>query len=68
MSSGSKKRKSDVHFLFLSKIPVNEPPLGSPTGPLWKELPVYMALFYISLKFLIKISLNMEIFSFSQRP
>jgi len=54
MSSGSKKRNTDTHFLFTPKIPVNEPPPGSPTGPLWRELPVYRYFFYISLKFLIK--------------
>jgi hypothetical protein len=44
-------------FLFLSKLPADEPPPGSPTGPLWRELPVYMA-FCISLENLIKIPLN----------
>jgi hypothetical protein len=56
-----------MYFLFLSKVPVNEPPPISPTGLLWRELPVYRSFFYISLKFLIKISLNTEIFPFSQR-
>jgi len=52
-----------MHFLFLFKVPVKEPPPGSPTGPLWAELPVYKNFFfYISLKFLIKISLNKETF------
>jgi hypothetical protein len=32
------------------KVLVNEPPLGSPTGPLWREIPVSVAFFYISLK------------------
>jgi hypothetical protein len=45
MSSGSKKRNPDMHFLFLSKVPVNEPPPFSPTGPLWRELSVYRAFF-----------------------
>ena len=40
-----------MHFLFLSNVPVNEPP---PIGPLWRELPVYKV-FLHSLKFLIKI-------------
>ena len=34
-----------MHFVFLSKVPVNEPHPGSPKGPLWRELPVYMAFF-----------------------
>jgi hypothetical protein len=46
-----------MNFLFLLKIPVNEPPPGSSTGPLWREMPFYKAFFYI-LKFLTKISLN----------
>ena len=37
-----------MHFLFLSNVPVNEPPPGSPTGPLWRELPVYKAYLHIS--------------------
>jgi len=60
---GLRKRNPDINFLFLSKVPVNEAPPGSPTGPLWSKLSVYKALFYISLKFPIKISLNKEIFS-----
>ena len=56
-----------MHFLFLSKVPVNEPPPISPTGPLWRELPVYKTFFYIS-QIPRKISLNKEIFPFSQRP
>jgi len=69
MSSGSKKKiNPDKHFLLLSKVPVHEPPSGSPAGPLWRKLPVYKALFYIFLKTLIKISLIKEIFPFSQRP
>jgi hypothetical protein len=55
-----------MHFRFLSKVPVNEPHPGSPTGPLWRELPVYRA-FITYLKFLIKIFLNKEMFSSSQR-
>jgi len=34
MSSGSKKG-TQIYYSFLSKIPANEPPPGSPTGPLW---------------------------------
>jgi hypothetical protein len=68
MSSGSKKRNPDMHFLSLSKVPVNEPPPSSTTGPLWRQLPVYRAFFYVSLIFLIKISLSKEILPFSQKP
>jgi len=40
MTSGSKEMNLDMHFLFPSKVPVKERPPGSPTGPLWRELPV----------------------------
>jgi hypothetical protein len=30
MSSASRKRNTDMHFLLLSKVPVNETPPGSP--------------------------------------
>jgi len=33
----------DMHFLFLSKVSLNEPPPGSSTEPLWRELSVYRA-------------------------
>jgi len=33
MSSGSKKSNPDMHFLFLSEVPVNELLPGSPLGP-----------------------------------
>jgi hypothetical protein len=56
MSAGSKKG-TRYTFSLLSKIPANEPPPGSPTGPLWRERPVYRA-FYISLENLTKIPLN----------
>jgi hypothetical protein len=49
MSPWVQEKDPDNHFLFLSIIPVNEPHPGSSTGPLWKELPVYMAFFtYLS--------------------
>jgi hypothetical protein len=51
MVSGSKKG-TQIYFSFLSKVLANEPPLGSPTGPLWGGRPVYRA-FCISLKNLI---------------
>ena len=51
MTSGSKK-ETQIYFSFLPKVPSNEPPPGSPTGPLWRGKPVYKA-FCISLKNLI---------------
>jgi len=33
MTSRSKK-ETQIYFSFLSKVPANEPPPGSPTGPL----------------------------------
>jgi len=51
MASGPKKG-SQIYFAFLSEVPANEPPPGSPTGPLWRGRPVYRA-FCISLKNLI---------------
>jgi hypothetical protein len=59
---GPRKKEPRCALFYLSKVPVNEPPPGSPTGPLETEQPVYKAFFYISLKFLIKISLNKEFF------
>jgi len=51
MNSGSKKG-NQIYFSFLSKVPVNEPPSGSPAGPLWRGRPVYRA-FFLSLNKLI---------------
>jgi len=51
MASGSKKG-TQIYFSFLSKVPANEPPPGSPTGPLLREIPVYRA-FCIPFKTLI---------------
>jgi hypothetical protein len=51
MACGSKKG-TQIHFSFLSKVPANEPPPGSPTGPLWRGRAFYRA-FCISLKNLI---------------
>jgi hypothetical protein len=48
MASVSKKG-TQIYFSFLSKVPANEPPPSSPTGPLWRGWPVYRA-FCISLK------------------
>jgi hypothetical protein len=46
------ERNPDI-LLFSLKIPVNEPLPGSPTGPLWREIPVYRA-FCIYLENFIK--------------
>jgi hypothetical protein len=35
-------------FSFLSKVLANELPPGSPTGPLWREIPIYRAFSHIS--------------------
>jgi hypothetical protein len=51
MASVSKKG-TQIYFSFLSKVPANEPPPGSPTGPLKIGRPAYRA-FCISLKNLI---------------
>jgi len=48
MASGSKKG-THIYFSFLSKVPANEPPPGSPTVPLWRGRSVYRA-FGVSLK------------------
>jgi hypothetical protein len=42
MTSGSKKG-TQIYFSFLSKVPANEPPPSSPTGPLWRGKPAYKA-------------------------
>jgi hypothetical protein len=48
MSSGSKKG-TQIYLSFLSKSPGKRiPPPGSPTGPLWREIPVYKAFLHIS--------------------
>jgi len=51
MASRSKKG-TQVYFSFLSKALTNRPPPGSPSGPLWREGPVYRA-FCISVKNII---------------
>jgi hypothetical protein len=70
MSSGSKKRKPNTHFLFLSKVPLNEPPAppGSPTGPLWRQLPVYRVFLHISQNPRKNISPNKDIFPSLKGP
>jgi hypothetical protein len=54
-----------MHILFLSKVPVNNPPLGSPMGHLWRELPIYRD-FFAYLSNSSKISLIKKVFPFSQ--
>jgi hypothetical protein len=49
MASESKK-VTQIYFSFLSKVPANEPPPGSPTGPLWRGRPIYGAFLHISQK------------------
>ena len=47
MGFGSKKG-TQIYLSFLSKVLANEPPPGSPTGPLWRERPVYRTFTYLS--------------------
>jgi hypothetical protein len=63
---GPRKRNSNMHFLFLSKVQVNKTPPGTPTG--LERAALLHGLFYMPLKFPIKFSINKEIFPFSQRP
>jgi len=67
MSSGSTEKESRYAFSFPLKSPCKRTSPCSPTGPLWRELPVYKAFFNISLKFLVKIPLNTEIYHFSSQ-
>jgi len=62
MSSGSKKGNPDMHFLFLSKVPVNEPSSTFPNRVPMERAAYLQGLFYIFLKFIVKISLNKENF------
>jgi hypothetical protein len=39
MTSGSKKR-TQMYFSLLSKVPAKKPPPDSPTVPLWRGRPV----------------------------
>jgi hypothetical protein len=48
---------TQIYFSSLSKIPANEPPPGSPTGPLWRER-LFYRIFCISLENPIKMPLN----------
>jgi len=44
----------ELSFVCLSKSPVNEPPPGSPTGPLWRQKAIFRAFLYISLRAPVK--------------
>jgi hypothetical protein len=56
-----------MRSLFVSKVPVNEP-LQVPLYRAPKERAAHLqGLVYISVKFLVKIPLNKEIYPFSQR-
>jgi hypothetical protein len=46
------KKGTQIYFSFLSKVLENDPPPGSPTGPLWRGSPTYRA-FCTALKNLI---------------
>ena len=50
------------------KIPVNEPPLGSPTGAHMERGAISTAFFYTSLKFLMKVLLIKKNSPFSKSP
>jgi hypothetical protein len=63
MYTRSNKRKPDTPFIVLSKFPLNEPAPVSPTGHLWRELPVYRALSTYLNPY--KNSLNKEMHPFS---
>jgi hypothetical protein len=56
MSSGSKKR-TQIYYPFLSKVPAKETPCRLPNTSPWREIPVYRK-FCISLEHLVKIALN----------
>jgi hypothetical protein len=56
-----------MHSLFLSEVPVNEP-FQVPLYRAPMERAAYLqVLFYISLKFLLKIPLNKDICPLSQK-
>jgi hypothetical protein len=49
--SGSSRERRTVYralIYYFSKSPLNEPPPGSPVGPLWREMP--QTSFHISFK------------------
>jgi hypothetical protein len=41
-------RGSQIYYPFLSKVPANESPPGSPTGPLCREMPLSRAFLNLS--------------------
>jgi len=47
ITSGSKKGTQIYCFFSLKKVSANEPPPGSPAGPLWREILVYRAFTYL---------------------
>jgi hypothetical protein len=47
MSSGSKKG-TQISYNFFSAVPASESPSGSPTGPIWRGIPVSRAYFNLS--------------------
>ena len=57
-----------MHFLFLSKVPINETPPGSTTGPLWRELAVYRTFLHIFQIPHKKISVNKKCFPSLKGP
>lgn len=57
-----------MNFLFLSKVPINECPLGSTAGHLWRELPVYRTFLHIFQIPHKKISLNKKCFPSLKGP
>jgi len=67
LQTPSGPKKKGHKYYCLSKSPVNEPLSGSPTGPLWRELPVSRAFFYMSLGFRYKQGLLTKQY-FSQSP
>jgi hypothetical protein len=49
------ERNPDIRTIFFSqKVPANEFPPGSSTGPLWREMPVARVFFYLSSRVLSK--------------
>ena len=55
-------------FICFSKVPVNEPPPGSPEGAPMERVAHLQSLFFHGSQFPHKIPLIKEIFPFSQRP
>jgi len=63
------ERNLDMYFLFFFLKSPNKPtPSRFPNMAPMERAAHLQALFYISLKFFIKISLNTDIFPFSQNP